>query len=377
MSTEDPRRLALQVLGRIERDGAYANLALRAALDRSELDRRDRAFVTELVYGTTRMRRACDHLLDRFLHDDVQAEVRTVLRLGAYQLHWAGVPAHAAVSATVAVAPRRVRGLCNAVLRRVAGYEPTWPGPGVELSVPDWLVDRLVADLGRDEALEALAAMNRPAPAVVRDDGYHQDRASQMVAALVVEDLNLGAGRVLDLCAAPGGKATAMASAGASVVAADLRPTRLGLVRDNALRLGHDMALVAADGRIPPFRPGSFDRVLVDAPCTGLGVLRRRADARWRSSEADVAELADLQVALLGAVVDLVRPGGQLVYSVCTLTAAETTGVDRRFREHTGLRSGAAVGGPWRPHGDDGAGGMLLPQDLDSEGMAVFRYRID
>ena len=82
MSTEDPRRLALQVLGRIERDGAYANLALRAALDRSELDRRDRAFVTELVYGTTRMRRACDHLLDRFLHDDVQAEVRTVLRLG-------------------------------------------------------------------------------------------------------------------------------------------------------------------------------------------------------------------------------------------------------------------------------------------------------
>ena len=377
MSGEDARRLAMEVLGRIERDGAYANLVLRAALDRSSLDSRDRAFVTDLVYGTTRMRRACDHLVDSFLHDDVQPEVRTVLRLGAYQLHWAGVPAHAAVSATVAVAPRKVRGLCNAVLRRVAEHQPTWPGPGVELSVPDWLLERLVADLGSDDALAALAAMNRPARAVARDDGYHQDRASQMVAALVVDGLDPSGEVVLDLCAAPGGKATAMAAAGASVVAADLRLARLGLVRDNAERLGHDMALVAADGRLPSFRPGAFDRVLVDAPCSGLGVLRRRADARWRTGQADVEELADLQVDLLTAAAGLVRPGGLLFYSVCTLTSAETTGVDRRFREATGLGSGSPLGSPWRPHGDDGTGGLLLPQDLDSEGMAVFRYRID
>ena len=377
MSGEDARRLAMEVLGRIERDGAYANLVLRAALDRSSLDSRDRAFVTDLVYGTTRMRRACDHLVDSFLHDDVQPEVRTVLRLGAYQLHWAGVPAHAAVSATVAVAPRKVRGLCNAVLRRVAEHQPTWPGPGVELSVPDWLLERLVADLGSDDALAALAAMNRPARAVARDDGYHQDRASQMVSALVVEGLNPSGEVVLDLCAAPGGKATAMAAAGASVVAADLRPARLGLVRDNAERLGHDMVLVAADGRLPSFRPGAFDRVLVDAPCSGLGVLRRRADARWRTGQADVEELADLQVDLLTAAAGLVRPGGLLFYSVCTLTSAETTGVDRRFREATGLGSGSPLGSPWRPHGEDGTGGLLLPQDLDSEGMAVFRYRID
>ena len=377
MSGEDARRLAMEVLGRIERDGAYANLVLRAALDRSSLDSRDRAFVTDLVYGTTRMRRACDHLVDSFLHDDVQPEVRTVLRLGAYQLHWAGVPAHAAVSATVAVAPRKVRGLCNAVLRRVAEHQPTWPGPGVELSVPDWLLERLVADLGSDDALAALAAMNRPARAVARDDGYHQDRASQMVSALVVEGLNPSGEVVLDLCAAPGGKATAMAAAGASVVAADLRPARLGLVGDNAERLGHDMALVTADGRLPPFRPRAFDRVLVDAPCSGLGVLRRRADARWRTGQADVEELADLQVDLLTAAAGLVRPGGLLFYSVCTLTSAETTGVDRRFREATGLGSGSPLGSPWRPHGEDGTGGLLLPQDLDSEGMAVFRYRID
>jgi len=375
VSGDDARRLALEVLGRIERDGAYANLALRAALDRSDLDRRDRAFVTDLVYGTTRMRRACDHLIDRFLHDDIQPEVRTVLRLGAYQLHWAGVPPHAAVSATVAVAPRRVQGLCNAVLRRVADYQPTWPGPAVELSVPDWLIDRLVADLGLDDALAALAAMNRPAPAVVRDDGYYQDRASQLVADLTGEGLVPG-GRVLDLCAAPGGKATALAAAGASVVAADLRPARLGLVAQNADRLGHAVALVAADGRTPPFRPGSFDRVLVDAPCSGLGVLRRRADARWRGGEADLADLALLQADLLAGAAALVRPGGQLVYSVCTVTEAETAGVDRRFRGAEPRAEPEPVGRPWRPHGDHGSGGLLLPQDLDSEGMAVFRYRM-
>ena len=375
MSGDDARRLALEVLGRIERGGAYANLALRAALDRCDLDRRDRAFVTDLVYGTTRMRRACDHLIDRFLHDDIQPEVRTVLRLGAYQLHWAGVPPHAAVSATVAVAPRRVQGLCNAVLRRVADYQPTWPGPAVELSVPDWLIDRLVADLGLDDALVALAAMNRPAPAVVRDDGYYQDRASQLVADLTGEGLVPG-GRVLDLCAAPGGKATALAAAGASVVAADLRPARLGLVAQNADRLGHAVALVAADGRTPPFRPGSFDRVLVDAPCSGLGVLRRRADARWRGGEADLADLALLQADLLAGAAALVRPGGQLVYSVCTVTEAETAGVDRRFRGAEPRAEPEPVGRPWRPHGDHGSGGLLLPQDLDSEGMAVFRYRM-
>jgi len=375
VSGDDARRLALEVLGRIERGGAYANLALRAALDRCDLDRRDRAFVTDLVYGTTRMRRACDHLIDRFLHDDIQPEVRTVLRLGAYQLHWAGVPPHAAVSATVAVAPRRVQGLCNAVLRRVADYQPTWPGPAVELSVPDWLIDRLVADLGLDDALAALAAMNRPAPAVVRDDGYYQDRASQLVADLTGEGLVPG-GRVLDLCAAPGGKATALAAAGASVVAADLRPARLGLVAQNADRLGHAVALVAADGRTPPFRPGSFDRVLVDAPCSGLGVLRRRADARWRGGEADLADLALLQADLLAGAAALVRPGGQLVYSVCTVTEAETAGVDRRFRGAEPRAEPEPVGRPWRPHGDHGSGGLLLPQDLDSEGMAVFAYRV-
>jgi len=369
---DDPRRLAVEVLGRIERDGAFANLALAAALDRTDLDRRDRGFVTDLVYGTTRMRRACDHMVDRFLHDDVEPGVRTVLRMGAYQLHWGGVPAHAAVSATVAVAPRRVRGLCNAVLRRVSESQPNPPSRAVELSYPDWILETLTADLGEADAVEALEAMNRPAAAVAREDGYHQDRASQLVSEVVADGLADGA-RVADLCAAPGGKATAVASTGAVVVAADLRQRRLNLVRSNADDLGLELGLVVADARQPPLRPGSFDRVLVDAPCSGLGVLRRRADSRWRVKPDDVAELADLQLDLLTAALPLVASGGQLVYSVCTLTAAETTGVDERFREVTGAVPAGPLPAPWRVHG---AGGLLLPQDLDAEGMVVFRYEV-
>lgn len=389
----DARGLAVEVLGRIERDGAYANLALRAALDRCDLDRRDRAFVTDMVYGTTRMRRACDHLVDRFLHDEIQPEVRTVLRLGAWQVAFGGVPAHAAVSATVAVAPRRVRGLCNAVLRRVADEQrvgaPPWPSPAVALSCPEEVLDRLITDIGEVYAVAAMEAMNRPAPAVVRDDGYHQDRSSQLVVeAVLAPDLCDGDGparnipvgeRILDLCAAPGGKATALAASGARVVACDLRERRLGLVADNARRLEHDLLLATADGRAAPFRPGSFDRVLVDAPCSGLGVLRRRADARWqedRFTDAAINELADLQVDLLHGAVELVASGGLLAYSVCTLTAAETSGVDRRIRAAHPTLVPEPVGEPWRPHGEDGGGGLLLPQDLDSEGMAVFLYRV-
>lgn len=367
-----PRHLALEVLGRIERDGAYANLALRSALDRCDLDRRDRAFVTNLVYGTTRMRRACDHLLDRFLEHRVEPAVRTVLRMGVYQLHWAGVPVHAAVDATVSEAPRRARGLCNAVLRRVAGYRPDWPSQAVEHSYPDWLFDRLVADLGSDDALSALAAMNEPVAPVVRNDGYRQDQASQLVAALVADGIRPDEGPVLDVCAAPGGKATALASGGALVVAGDISPGRLRLVGDNSRNLGLPLSLVAADGLRPPFALGAFQSVLVDAPCSGLGVLRRRVDARWRVAESDISDLAALQLALLEAVFPLLAPGGLLFYSVCTVTTAETVGVDEAFRAVTGARSAGPLPEPWRPHG---LGGLLLPQDLDSEGMAVFVYR--
>ena len=346
------RDVALRTLRRIDEEGAYANLALRAELDRSGLDTRDRAFATDLVYGVTRLRRRLDHVVDRFLLRPVDPAVRAALRLGAYQLTELATPPHAAVSATVDAVPRKVAGLVNAVLRKVASTPvDSWPSDAVRLSYPDWIVERLEHDLGHADAIAALEAMNEPAAATERDDGYIQDRASQWVAHLV--DARPGE-RVADLASAPGGKATAMAAAGAWVAASDVRPSRAGLVAGNAARLGTPVAVLVADGTTPPYKPRSFDRVLLDAPCSGLGTLRRRADARWRIDAAAVERLVDLQRRLLDAAAGLVRPGGTLVYSVCTLTAAEGP-------EVAGGLAGAET------H-------LLLPQDEGTDGMFVARW---
>ena len=358
------RRVAYDVLQRIDHDGAYANLTLPAALARTDLDQRDRAFATDLVYGTTRMRRACDFAVDRFVTKAPPPAVRTLLRLGAYQLLFAGVPAHAAVHDTVALAPKRATGFANAVLRRVATTPVEWPDVATRLSYPDWIVERLVAELGEPDALAALERMNQPPPVTPRAAGYVQDLASQWVADLV--EARPG-DRVADLCAAPGGKATRLAADGAMVVAADLRPARARLVAANADRLGtRGVDVVVADATAPPFPPGAFDRVVVDAPCSGLGALRRRPDARWRLQPGDVDTLAGVQAGILAAARPLVRPGGTLLYSVCTLTAAES--IDLDDGSWPVLPPPPA---PWRPYG---RGARLLPQDADTDGMTVLRY---
>lgn len=358
--------MAFECLQRIERDGAYANLVLGPILERSDLDPRDRRFATELVYGSTRMRRACDALVDRFVASEPEPAVRTLLRLGAYQLHFAGVAAHAAVAETVALAPRRLSGFVNAVLRKVSATPMVWPSDAVRLSYPDWIVARLIAELGADDALATLATMNEPPEVTERDDGYVQDLGSQWTAAAVGA---LPGETVLDICAAPGGKATAMASSGAFVVAADIASARVGLIASNVRRLGSPVAAVVADGTRAPFPAGSFDRVLVDAPCSGLGTLRRRADARWRITEADIADLVVLQRNLLDASARLVGPGGLLVYSVCTLTAVES--VDHPVPSGFEIVHDA-LDGPWQPWGH---GSRLLPHRTGTDGMVVVRYR--
>ncbi len=381
----DARRLAAEALVRIDTEGAYANLVVPAILERSHLDTRDRGFVTELVYGTTRRRRSCDWLIDRFLLSDLDPVARAYLRMGAYQLVFLETPAHAAVSSTVDAAPRKISGLVNAVLRKVAGADNSWPDDATRLSYPDWIIERLTADLGSGPAVAALEAMNEAASATERDDGYIQDLGSQWVADAV----GARPGEVvLDLCAAPGGKATRLAGTGAAVVAADIRPSRTGLIAKNVDALGLGVAVaatattagsgvvvpIAADGLAPPFAPASFDRVLIDAPCSGLGTLRRRPDARWRIADTDVATLAELQLALVESALTLVRPGGHLVYSVCTLTAAETTGVDQILADrHPELVALPPPGDPWTPAG---RGALLLPQAAGTDAMFLLRLRV-
>ncbi len=427
--TRTARDVALAALVRVE-TGAYSNLVLPGALRESGLAPRDRAFVTDLVYGTLRRQRALDHLLapalDRPL-ERLDPPVRAALRLGVYQLV-SDMPAHAAVGETVETAPRRARPLVNAVLRKVAGSGPPWPLPGgddaaavaVRLSYPDWIVDHLIAGFGREDALATLTAGNEPAPVTLRpnpaqtsaDDltreleaggaAVHpgglglgvvvtrglgdaarlpaisegratpQDEASQAVVAA----LEPAPGEsVLDACAAPGGKATAAAErvgGGGRVIAVDVHGGRLALVARAAARLGLTAVHpVVADGRSLPARSAHFDRVLVDAPCTGLGVLRRRPEARWRVGPGDAPALAELQRALLQDAARVVRPGGTLVYSVCTLTRDETVAVDEwAAAELPELLALAPPGPPWRPWG---RGALLLPHDAGTDGMFLLR----
>lgn len=369
MGVSSARQLALQCLQRIDHEGAYANLVVPTVLASSGLETRDRGFVTELVYGTTRMRRACDAVIDRFILTEPEPAVRTVLRMGAYQLQFAGVRPHAAVGETVALAPKRVRGFVNAILRNVARTPMVWADQATTLSYPQWMFERLVAELG-DEAVPAMERMNEPPPVTTRGDGYVQDRASQWVAAAAGA---LPGERVLDLCAAPGGKATAMAARGgtdgAFVVAADVAASRVGLIESNVRRLGASVSTVVADGRRAPFPLGSFDRVLLDAPCSGLGALRRRPDSRWRITAADIDELVALQRELLAEAALLVRAGGILVYSVCTLTAAES--IDHPVPEEFEV-DGRVPDGTWERFGH---GWRVLPHHDDTDGMVLIRYR--
>jgi 16S rRNA (cytosine967-C5)-methyltransferase len=365
------------LIQRVAEEGAYSNLALAAALRHSPIDDRDRSLVTQLVTGTLRRMIPIDWVLDQLLARPLERahpRTRAALRLGAFQILYTRIPDHAAIAETVGLAPPSQRGLVNAVLRRVAAEPPAWPaGPRDEaVSVRTGLVAWAVGELRRllgSEAEEAAAAlapastplalrMNpclKPVQEIERalaDAGYAfrrgtlypdslvldgggslrsipggsegwftvQDEASSFVVGAL--DPQPGE-RVLDACAAPGGKATHAACLGATVVAADVHPRRIRLVAREAVRLGLPIRVLAQDARRPAIRAG-FDRVLVDAPCSGLGSARRRPELLWRPRREALSRLARLQVAIASSAAGLLRPGARLVYSVCTFPRAET-----------------------------------------------------
>ncbi len=390
------RLLAARVLERVERAHAFADLTLQAAFARSELGARDRAFATELVYGTLRWRGRLDHGLRHVLERELAAlepGVLTLLRLGAYQILFCdSVPASAAVDQTVrsarALGAERATGLVNAVLRKLAQQAGAIPLPTLAdqpqahlehaLGLPGWIAARWLAALGPEQAAALAAASNATPPVTARanrtritreallarvverfpaarpcafaPDGIvlgHggapasdpafveglfsvQDEASQLVVELLAPEPGE---RILDVCAAPGTKTTAIAErVGATglVVALDRSAQRLTLVGRAARRLGLDNVTALARDATQPLGdvPGvPFDRVLVDAPCSGLGTLRRNPDARWRICAEDPGRLAEVQAALLASARSVLRPGGTLVYSTCTLSREENDDV--------------------------------------------------
>jgi 16S rRNA (cytosine967-C5)-methyltransferase len=356
------RRAAFDVLLRVFDDGAYADRAFRSAA--SELDERDRALAQRLAFGAVQRVRTLDHAIEELGKRPVRrldAPVRAALRLGAYQLGFAdGVPRYAAVNESVELVRgaglERAVPFANAVLRRLAdGIAPllddlpqdTPSAAALRHSYPDWVADVWWRDLGADSALRLMRALNEPPERVVRlvrgsVDGtpdtelpgaWHVDRIDEVAVGegriwpqsrgSQLAGLAVGARegeRTLDLCAAPGGKATMLAG---EVVAIEVNEARARELEDTVRRLGaRNVRVVVADGRALPPELDGFDRALVDVPCSGLGVLNARPDLRWRAEP-----LPELQLELLQAAAARVRPGGRVVYSVCTINADEAEAV--------------------------------------------------
>ena len=429
---------------RVETTEAFADVLLAHRLAETALAPADRSLATRLVFGTLAWQGRLDHHLRGLVRTSLERldpPVLVALRAGLYQLLFLRVPAYAAVDSSVRIvrhtAGKGAAGLANAVLRRAAANagdlalpEPSDPMErlAVEWSHPRWLVERWAAQFGVEELPRLLAANNehgrttlrantlRTTPAALREEltaagvdatpgrwspdalvveagaarvralpAYRcgqttfQGEASQLVTSLI--GVAPGA-RVLDACAAPGGKTTHIAErigAGGLVVALDVRPAGARHIAADAARLGAVTVHAAAgDARRPPLA-GLFDAVLVDAPCSGLGTLRRHPELRWRRRPQDIGRLATLQLEMLRGVAGFVRPGGVLVYSVCTLTREENENAIAAFLA-VEPRFGVEPPAPYLPESaaevvDEDGFMRTLPHRHDLDGFFAARLR--
>ena len=378
-----PRLLAFDLITEVNRNEGYSNLLLPQALSSSALEERDRNLVTELVYGTLRMQGKHDWVLAQISDrpwSEVDPGIIDVARLGVHQIHEMRIPDHAAVAATVEVARKRIgeskASFVNALLRSVTRKSiDDWFAPlldikdpvlrmSIQYSHPEWIISAyydLLKDWQQVEA--ALEINNVPAlPTLVSWPGYStqeelialgaeattystlgarwkgnpgsleiirhrlagvQDEGSQLVATVFASVAN-GASW-LDLCAGPGGKAALLSSIAAqrdiSFTANEISTPRADLVR----RVVHGARVWTGDGREVATHGESFDAVLIDAPCTGLGALRRRPEVRWRRTLKDLRELTQLQRELINSAIEVINPGGVLGYATCSPHLAETT----------------------------------------------------
>jgi 16S rRNA (cytosine967-C5)-methyltransferase len=383
------RLTAYDVLDGVSSRAAFANLLLPQLLRERQLEERDAAFATQLAYGTLRAQGTLDAVLTGLVSRplaELDPRVLDLLRLGAYQLVDLRVPSHAAVDTTVdltrGIVGTGASGLVNAVLRKVAtgGDREQWlatlggdAGERLALATnhPRWIVDAWRDALDGADELEAALLADDAAPevhlvarrmgreALVEESGGEpgpwspfavrlhggdpgrlpsvrsgaaavQDEGSQLAALLLARAPLEGSDAAwLDMCAGPGGKTGLLAAVrpdGVRITAADRAPHRAELVA-KALAGEADVEVLTADGTRPPWAAGSFDRVLLDAPCTGLGALRRRPEVRWRRTPDDVPPLVELQTALLASALSSVRPGGVVAYVTCSPHAAETVQV--------------------------------------------------
>lgn len=397
----EARVVAAALLRRILEEGAYSNIVVRTATQ--DLQRRDALFVQRLLYTTIRYLNRINRVIDARISRPVDDDVRAVLSVGVAEILFTDGDAYAAVDSAVEAVriggSPRASGFVNGVLRNVVrNGEPPLPsgpeGEALRLGVPSWLYEDLVRTYGEDSAVAFFEASNRPTRVGVRrrsgeapgepivgiENAYLIEdvvafRSSIASGDLVVADPSSTAvaaaldpqpgDRVLELAAAPGGKTLHLwdlLGEEGVIVAMDRHAGRVATARRRLLSMGVDVLWVIGDATTPPFVPGSFDRILLDAPCTGLGTLRRRPEIRHRIRPESAAELGRLQRRMLDAAVSLLRPGGRLVYSVCTVTREETVDVV----------AGAGSHAPGGLPGFEITGGILLaPHVTGSDGMFI------
>lgn len=399
------RAMAAAILQRVRDHGAYSNVLLSSAT--RELSKQDQAFVYSLVTGALRRQRTIDAIITEIAGrplDELEPEVRSVLQIAIAELltdreDTAYATVNESVNAIRQLGKPRAAGLVNGILRRLTREgSPDLPGDKArEFSVPEWVLGKLTNDHGRQTARSLLEGLRAASPGVgvrVRpgieppngaaavpgiDGAFVMDSVPSRQEGIVISDgastavaQAVGARpgeRVLDMAAAPGGKTSALWDAmggSGQLVAADHHPRRLRSARDRLEAMGISVSWVLADGTATPFRSTTFDAVLVDAPCTGLGTLRRRPEIAMRLKAKNMDRIAEQQKQMLEEAWRIVRPGGRIVYSVCTLFAAETIDIVAPYPAEA---PEALPGIEW------GKGKLLAPHVTGTDGMFVSLLR--
>ncbi len=336
------RTAAFDVLLRTH-SGAWADEVLRPISE--HLSERDAALAHQLTFGCLRYQAQLDFLINHFSGKQIKLdlEVRIALRLGIFQLRYLDrIPSHAAVAETVDLVKRARKrsatGLVNAVLRKVTRDPIPFPDRATELSMPDWLLGSWTKQHG-EAAANAIARTFLAQPEAHFMEGHQMDIGAQSIVPLL--DLQPGM-RLLDLCAAPGNKTMQALSTGAEVIACDLHLHRLRQV-------SCPQRVVLDATTVLPFHT-LFDRILVDVPCSGTGTLGRNPEIKWRLTPADIEDLAGRQVKILNNALSLLKPGGKLVYSTCSLEQAENEHVVNQAAEGRSIESFYRI--PGLQHGD-------------------------
>lgn len=432
------RDAALTILISIDEKQAYSNLLLHQTIKKYNIAEHDRALLTELTYGTLQHKMTLDYYLAPFLKGKIESWVRWLLRLSLYQMHYlTKIPAHAAVNEAVEIAKRRghkgIASLVNGVLRSIIRQgvrsvdeiKDDVERLAIATSHPQWLVERFVQNYGYEIAKEMLEANNMPPAQTVRvnnvkcsveqalealqAEGVQAIRSEFINECLYIQSgqaartkafkegmitiqdessmlpvlaLNPQPGmNVLDMCAAPGGKTTHIAEKmnnKGSVLALDLHPNKLNLIEQNIERLGISIVQTAPlDARKAANTiKGQFDAILVDAPCSGLGVIRRKPDIKYTKQAEDFANLQKIQLEILANAVKLLKAGGKLVFSTCTVDKEENEGTVQAFlKEHPEMEWATLENMP-KPLENLQQNGMLqvFPQHLGSDGFFVASF---